>query len=534
MSGVPISDPPVASDVLVSQAVLDRLDELAETEPEKADSAARAIQSVGRVPAAPIRIDLPGGPRGAKYVALVPADPDAPVIIYRALIPEVDTGSGWLVTALLSPTEYQRYREAERTGLQERSPRAAGLDEWRDSGYPPQREEVLAEVRRLVESLDGGIDEASGMSLDSLIGSWADRWVRAVNAEHADHCARLKDRRALARQRLVQATANAEREHGRLDHLRADLAASQQRLTEQSSGQTPPSAPAPAATALAGPSSAHDWAEPSLLAGRGAMIGLVIGAILIVIGAVADLIAFRNVLGLVLSVESVTVVWVMAVGTTLMALLAAATLGNGLALRRLSRHLPVRHRVPWLPLVGSAAVWVSLGLALFFIRWQEPDASAFSITSRTAPVQVHSTIWQATLFLAVYLISGACATVEAERLHNPPYTAFRRLRKLYAAQATIVARADAEKDLAQAVIERIDEELQAQDDLRDHAIADRMGLRAEAANYARVMMAAMMHDPAKAGRKASPVDILHAASGPSTAAATEAGADQPPRPTTGP
>ncbi len=118
MSTAPTSDSTVASDVLVAQTVLDRLSKLAEADPEKAEAVAQAIQSVGRVPAATIRIDLPDGPRGAKYMALAPSDPDAPVIIYRSLIPGVDQQvPGWLVTALLSPTEYQRYREAERTGL---------------------------------------------------------------------------------------------------------------------------------------------------------------------------------------------------------------------------------------------------------------------------------------------------------------------------------------------------------------------------------------------------------------------------------
>jgi hypothetical protein len=111
------SDLPVASDVMVAQAVLDKLDRLAETDPDQAEAVARAIQTVGRAKAAPIRIDLPNGPRGAKYMALAPSDPDAPVIIYRALIPGVDNRPGWLVTTLLPPSEYQRYREAERSGL---------------------------------------------------------------------------------------------------------------------------------------------------------------------------------------------------------------------------------------------------------------------------------------------------------------------------------------------------------------------------------------------------------------------------------
>jgi hypothetical protein len=118
VSAAPISDSPVASDVLIAQTVLDRLNKLAETDPAKAEAVARAIQTVGQAPAArPIRIDLPNGPPGAKYMALASSDPDAPVIIYRALIPGVDSRDGWLVTALLPPVEYRHYREAESTGL---------------------------------------------------------------------------------------------------------------------------------------------------------------------------------------------------------------------------------------------------------------------------------------------------------------------------------------------------------------------------------------------------------------------------------
>jgi hypothetical protein len=117
VSAAPIEDLPVASDVLVAQAVLDRLEKLADANPEQAAAVAEAILTVGEAKAVPIRIDLPNGPPGAKYMVLAPSDPDAPVIIYRPRIPAVDGGPGWLVTALLPRDEYQQYREAERTGL---------------------------------------------------------------------------------------------------------------------------------------------------------------------------------------------------------------------------------------------------------------------------------------------------------------------------------------------------------------------------------------------------------------------------------
>lgn len=117
MSTTPAGELPTASGVLVAQAVLDRLGTLAKTDPEQAAVVAKAIQSVGQAKAVPIRIDLAGGPAGAKYMALAPSDPDAPVIIFRERIPGVDGGAGWLVTSLLPRDEYQQYRQAESTGL---------------------------------------------------------------------------------------------------------------------------------------------------------------------------------------------------------------------------------------------------------------------------------------------------------------------------------------------------------------------------------------------------------------------------------
>jgi hypothetical protein len=117
MSTASISDSPIASDVLIAQAVLDRLEKLAETSSEQATAVAAAIQNVGRAKASSIKIHVSNGPPGAKYMALAPSDPDAPVIIYRALTQGEDHAPGWLVTTLLSPDEYRRYREAESTGL---------------------------------------------------------------------------------------------------------------------------------------------------------------------------------------------------------------------------------------------------------------------------------------------------------------------------------------------------------------------------------------------------------------------------------
>jgi hypothetical protein len=212
----------------------------------------------------------------------------------------------------------------------------------------------------------------------------------------------------------------------------------------------------------------------------------------------ADTIAFHNVLELVLSTESETVAWVMAVGTTSMALVAAAFLGIARAIRRRGRYLPRRHRPPLFPLVLSATVWLGLGFAMFFIRWQNIHIATLLQTTGAQPSSSSpNAVWQALFFLAIYLVSGACTTFEAERLYNPEYSAFRRLRKQYNEQAKVVAKAEAERARAESVQELHDAELERQGRLRDHAIADRRALGMEAANYARVLMAIMMGDPVK-------------------------------------
>jgi len=105
----------VATDVLVAQTVLDRMDQL---DPVRQDAVARAIQAVGQAPAAPIRIDVPDGPPGAEYMALAPSDPDAPLVIYRKLHEgQSNPGFAYLVTALLDADKYQQYKQVEAARL---------------------------------------------------------------------------------------------------------------------------------------------------------------------------------------------------------------------------------------------------------------------------------------------------------------------------------------------------------------------------------------------------------------------------------
>lgn len=381
------------------------------------------------------------------------------------------------------------------------------IDRWRAVPFTmapaPEHGRVMEQVERLTKSLDGAIDEGSDKSLDRLIISWVGSWIATVESEFDDHCAVIGVHRGQARQLLTEAQVKADHEREKHEHVRQDYAASRSRLT----GEAPAPWAAPAADgeaaasaepAAAPPPTRHDWSEPHLVAGRG-WLGLALGAVLIVIGAMADTIAFHNVLELVLRTESETVAWIMAVGTTSMALVSAAVLGVSRAIRRRGRYLPPRYRPSRLPMVTSAVVWIGLGLAMFLIRWQNTGDTSGLLGTGTTAGPAHSAVWQALFFLAIYLVSGACTIFEAERLYNPEFAAFKRLRKQYSQQAKVVAKADAERDRAQSVLEQHEAELERQERLRDHAIADRKALGAEAANYARLLMASMMGDPAKTG-----------------------------------
>jgi hypothetical protein len=237
-----------------------------------------------------------------------------------------------------------------------------------------------------------------------------------------------------------------------------------------------------------------DWTAPHLIAGRG-RAGLIAAGLLVGAGALTDTLAFKNTLELALPQVSGTLAWAMAVGATSMALVAAAILGISLAIHRRTRG----HRGTRLPMTSTAVVWIGLGLAMFLVRWLDTSASAPSDTFGNQTPSGHPTPLVALFFAAIYLVSGACTIFEAERLYNPEYFAFCRLGKQNRQQALKVAEAEATVERARSAVNHHDGELDREDHRRNAAIAERQALGTEAANYARLLMAAMLRDPAKTG-----------------------------------
>lgn len=240
----------------------------------------------------------------------------------------------------------------------------------------------------------------------------------------------------------------------------------------------------------------RDWSDPHLLAGRGAVVTLAAVA-MIAAGSFTDTIAFKSTLDLLLRAPSWQS-WGMAVGATLLALVAAMNLGVSLAGRR-------RHDADsplWMAL-ASAAVWLSLGAALFYVRWTSAASASstggFSTANSDQSQHAHQAHAAALFFGALFLISGIAAAFEAGRLANPAFRAVQRSSAACESQEVVVARAAAEVERAKCAFDHQDGELERDGLRRDHARSERIALAAEAANYGRVLMAQLMQDPRKTG-----------------------------------
>jgi hypothetical protein len=238
------------------------------------------------------------------------------------------------------------------------------------------------------------------------------------------------------------------------------------------------------------------WHAPHLLAGRGGGALIAVG-VLVLAGALTDTVAFKSTLDLLLR-QAEPLSWLMAVGATSMALVAAAGAGIAVAIRRRHDTLYATFAV-----TAAAAVWLALGAAMFLVRWLDtgtavPAFGSTQLGGASVPAPGHQ-ILVALFFGSVYLISGACTAFEAERLHNPEYSAYRRLDKLHLQQVHRTAAAEARLSRARSAVEHHAGELAREDHRRSAAITARKALGAEAANYARLLMAARMRDPAKTG-----------------------------------
>ncbi len=255
--------------------------------------------------------------------------------------------------------------------------------------------------------------------------------------------------------------------------------------------------PAPEATATeTSTESALSWAMPHLIAGRGKAVDA-LALVLILIGAVTDTLAFRNTLELLMPTEGARPILFMAFGATAMALIAAGFLGITYATYRRDR--PGSSR---LLMKFAAVAWFGLGLMMLLVRaFTQTPGSESTGTLDTPPSSGSpwSSLLTAGFFFSIYVISGAGTVFETERHYNPVYFAYVRLGKALRKQEAEVVALEAQLERARAVADMLAGDLDREDHRKRAAILERQAFGAEAANMARVLMAAMLKDPAKTG-----------------------------------
>jgi OmpA-OmpF porin, OOP family len=389
----------------------------------------------------------------------------------------------WKTTRYIARFVFSRWiisASADQDGVSQ--PRVPSFGEM---SAAPDHDAVIAEVKQYTEQLGdaGSLDEGTFMVLDELIGAWVEGWTRQVETDYFDYQVTIAAHRNRMTERLAKAEQLANHEHEELDRIRVSYLASRARLSGHPAS---PAASADNVAAAQASAARRGWAEPQLLAGRGTLALLVL-PVLILVGAMTDTVAFRITLEVVLQHFSATVAWFIAAGATAMSLVIAYRFGIALAIhRRGGSRSPIT-------LSGTSAAWLALGLAMFLIRWLDGGSATQSYDG----VAIPATPLVAFFFLAIYLISGACTIFEAERLHNPEYTAYRKLRGQHDRQAAKAAEADAALERARSAVAEADDKLRNADQARDAEMGKRRALGNEAKQHTRVLMSILLRDPAR-------------------------------------
>lgn len=317
-------------------------------------------------------------------------------------------------------------------GLDEELP---GLPPFRptpvDSGA--QRRWVVQQIGELPPH---SVDDQHGHLLDAPIDDKTAQWVARVKRDLADYSGRLLQLRGRVNAEVLH-EQHLEKEH-------------EQRVSETLFARTA------AASRLSGEDDEGQWAQPghsdpTALSGLSGVSWLYLVALLF--AAVADLIAFYQVLSLVLGNLPDMALSLLVLGFTAIALMLADRLGVFL---RDSRAGARWHHPVMLP--AAAVLWIALGLVAFWVRWKIGGDAAANSPAASGTVQVQETggdfqgtLPGATLFAVFYFASGMVAITGSYFNHNPLRRSF--VKAVRAHNAAIRQQADGAYAVAEAQAE---------------------------------------------------------------------------------
>ncbi len=325
----------------------------------------------------------------------------------------------------------------------------------------------------------GAIDEAHRNLLDAHIDDKADQWVAQVNREFADYVGQLRKLRGWANAVVLH------RQHLQQQH--------DQRVAEASSAR------AAAADRLRGEDDEGMWnqpghSDPTLLSPGRSAAGLFYGAA-VVLAAIADFIAFYQVISLVLRNLPDLWLYLLVIGFTGIALTLAHYIGVFLRDRTAGARWQHKAVLP-----GCAVFWVALGVMAFWVRWKVSGAvssPALPVSGGTQAVpqgNFQSTLPSASMFAAFYFATGAAAIIGSYLVHNPLRSAFARTVRAH--EFAIRHQAAGARDLAfaEAESEAIDHQEHTAVEVRDSTIEELRKLAGELKRLARLQLAKKIGD----------------------------------------
>jgi hypothetical protein len=350
-----------------------------------------------------------------------------------------------------------------------------GLPSFRPT--PVDKEAERRWVERHIDELPPrAVDEAHPNLLDAQIDDKADQWIAQLKREFADYCGGLRKLRA--------------RLHGLVVHREKLQQLHDQRVAETLAARTA------AADRLYGEDDEGMWnqpghSDPTLLSGRsGASLFYLVA---VALAAVADFVAFYQVLQLVLRNLPDQWLIVLVIGFTAIALTLAHFLGILLRDRRAGARW---HHPAMLP--GCAVLWVALGLMAFWVRWKVSGGSA-GLPTADGTLAVPQGNFQGTLpgaamFAAFYFATGAAAIVGSYLVHNPLRRSFAQARRLH--ESAIRQQAAGARELADAEAQReaIDHQERAAAEVRDSTLEELRKLAGELKKLARLQLTKKIAD----------------------------------------